>query len=94
MTVNRQVSDDRPAVLIEVSGGVAAYASEGDVETWMQAGSLRAFFDGVLASDEYSQRAIARPVFVRHVFTVQQRFASAWPSQPRPRTRCAKHCAR
>ncbi len=35
-------------------------ASSGDVATWMQVGSLRAFLDGVLASEEYARRVTMR----------------------------------
>ena len=35
-------------------------ASAGDVATWMQVGSLRAFLDGVLASEEYARRVATR----------------------------------
>lgn len=35
-------------------------ANSGDVVTWMQVGSLRAFMDGVLASEEYARRVAAR----------------------------------
>ena len=35
-------------------------ATQGDIEFWIQFGTLRAFLDGVLASEEYKQRLARR----------------------------------
>lgn len=49
--------EDVKAVFLEFLGRVA---SSGDVATWMQVGSLRAFLDGVLDSEEYARRVAMR----------------------------------
>jgi hypothetical protein len=50
-------TEDVEAVFREFLGRTA---SSGDVATWMQVGSLRAFLDGVLASEEYARRLATR----------------------------------
>lgn len=51
--------EDIEAVFREFLGRVA---TPGDVAWWMQSGSLRAFFDGVLASEEYVERMTRRKI--------------------------------
>ena len=50
-------------------------ASSGDVAIWMQVGSLRAFLDGVLASEEYARRVAARAT---HTEQARRPFLNCW----------------
>src|SRR5450756_165119 len=51
--------EDIEAVFREFLGRVA---TPGDVAVWMEIGSLRAFLDGVLASEEYAERMAKRKI--------------------------------
>jgi len=73
--------EDIEAVFPEFLGRAA---TPGDVDLWMQIGSLRAFFDGVLAAEEYAERlarrktgedALARGSFLNCWIEEWQRFA-------------------